>query len=54
MSYQITKVANGFMVTPAPDMARDRLYSSEQIRVFATWRSASAWLNEQFKKEQMA
>lgn len=46
MKFQITKVANGFMVTPAPEMSRDYLYSTAEIRVFATWQKASAWLFE--------
>lgn len=54
MSYQITKVANGFMVTSAANIGYSfnnvATYSNVAIHVFATWQEVSAWLDEQFKK----
>jgi hypothetical protein len=45
-SYQIDKVANGFMVRFPPDLSRDCVYRMSEVYVFPTWADASEWLGE--------
>ena len=50
MSFEIRKVANGFIVLPPRDITRDFVVDESAVHVFSTWQKASAWINDQFKK----
>lgn len=54
-SYQINKVANGYMVQPGYSITRDRCASHDgEVYVFATMDQAGAWLAEQFGEAKPA
>lgn len=50
MSYEIRKVANGYMVFPAYSINRDRGMMSDgsDYYVFETWEKAAEWLRVKF------
>lgn len=49
-SVQIHKVANGWIVRPAPDLSNDRIYALGESYVFQTFKAMSEWLDKHFGK----